>query len=178
MGLLNRDYRVLLRSDWLRVALCGRAKEAERALEEACLARFGTARREGSRPVIRSDNRLIFRAGAFAPRAAMTVCVRSSLYLTRQSKRPRRAVFGVSRRSASGCITSAVSPKRVLRLPGGLNGTTPGVLTSHSAIAARISFTRYNPNSWLDTRGGITLWCTKQLLRYERVKAISVLFTA
>jgi putative transposase len=46
-------------------ALRGRAKEAERALEEACLARFGTARPEGSRPVIRSDNRLIFQSRRF-----------------------------------------------------------------------------------------------------------------
>src|SRR5580692_11294688 len=37
-------------------ALRGRAREAERALEEACLARFGTLRPEGSTPVIRSDN--------------------------------------------------------------------------------------------------------------------------
>ena len=36
-------------------ALRGRAKEAERALEEACLARFGTLRPEGSTPVIRSE---------------------------------------------------------------------------------------------------------------------------
>ena len=34
----------------------GRAKEAERALEEACLARFGTLRPTGVTPVIRSDN--------------------------------------------------------------------------------------------------------------------------
>ena len=37
-------------------ALRGRAREAEWALEEACLARFGTVRPEGSTPVIRSDN--------------------------------------------------------------------------------------------------------------------------
>ena len=43
-------------------ALRGRAKEAERALEEACLARFGTLRPEGSTPVIRSDNGLIFQS--------------------------------------------------------------------------------------------------------------------
>jgi len=33
--------------------LRGRAKEAERALEEACLARFGTLRPDGSTPVVR-----------------------------------------------------------------------------------------------------------------------------
>jgi putative transposase len=35
------------------LALRGRAKEAERALEEACLARFGSLRPEGSTPLIR-----------------------------------------------------------------------------------------------------------------------------
>jgi putative transposase len=46
-------------------ALRGRAREAERALEEACLARFGTLRPEGSTPVIRSDNGLIFQSRRF-----------------------------------------------------------------------------------------------------------------
>ena len=41
-------------------ALLGRAKEAERALEEACLARFGTLRPTGLTLVVRSDNGLIF----------------------------------------------------------------------------------------------------------------------
>ena len=46
-------------------ALRGRAKEAERALEEACLARFGTLRPDGATPVIRSDNGLIFQSRRF-----------------------------------------------------------------------------------------------------------------
>ena len=46
-------------------ALRGRAKEAERALEEACLARFGTLRPNGSTPVVRSDNGLIFQSRRF-----------------------------------------------------------------------------------------------------------------
>jgi putative transposase len=41
-------------------ALRGRAKEAERALEEACLERFGTLRPAGATPVVRSDNGLIY----------------------------------------------------------------------------------------------------------------------
>jgi putative transposase len=43
----------------------GRAKEAERALEEACLARFGTLRPTGPTPVIRSDNGLIYQSRCF-----------------------------------------------------------------------------------------------------------------
>jgi putative transposase len=45
--------------------LRGRAREAERALEEACLVRFGTLRSEGSTPVIRSDTGLIFQSRRF-----------------------------------------------------------------------------------------------------------------
>jgi putative transposase len=57
-------------------ALRGRANEAERALEMACLARFGTLRPGGAVPVVRSDNGLIFpsrrlgEACRFAPAAA------------------------------------------------------------------------------------------------------------
>jgi putative transposase len=46
-------------------ALRGRAKEAERALEQACLARFGTLRPDGATPVVRSDNGLIFQSRRF-----------------------------------------------------------------------------------------------------------------
>jgi putative transposase len=43
----------------------GRAKEAERALEAACIGRFGTLRPAGSTPVVRSDNGLIFQSRRF-----------------------------------------------------------------------------------------------------------------
>jgi len=46
-------------------SLRGRTREAERALEEACLHRFGTFRPERPTPVIRSDNGLIFTARRF-----------------------------------------------------------------------------------------------------------------
>ena len=44
------------------VARRGRAREAERALEDACLHRFGTTRPKGVTPVIRSDNGLVFQS--------------------------------------------------------------------------------------------------------------------
>lgn len=47
------------------LSLRGRAKEAERALESACIHRFGTLRPEGRTPVIRSDNSLIFQSRRF-----------------------------------------------------------------------------------------------------------------
>jgi putative transposase len=46
-------------------ALRGRAKEAERAIEEACIKRFGTLRPQGRAPVVRSDNGLIFQSRRF-----------------------------------------------------------------------------------------------------------------
>lgn len=46
-------------------ALRGRAQEAERAIEAACLTRFGTLRPVGATPVLRSDNGLIFQSRRF-----------------------------------------------------------------------------------------------------------------
>jgi putative transposase len=46
-------------------ALLGRAKEAERAIEEACIRRFGTLRPGGPTPTVRSDNGLIFQSRRF-----------------------------------------------------------------------------------------------------------------
>ncbi len=46
-------------------AVRGRAKEAERALEAACLGRFGTLRPAGPTPQVRSDNGLIFQSRRF-----------------------------------------------------------------------------------------------------------------
>jgi len=43
----------------------GRAREAERALEAACLRRFGTLRPSGETPVVGSDNGLIFQSHRF-----------------------------------------------------------------------------------------------------------------
>jgi len=43
----------------------GRAKEAERALENACLHRFGTLRPAHQMPTIRSDNGLVFQSRRF-----------------------------------------------------------------------------------------------------------------
>jgi putative transposase len=46
-------------------SLRGRAREAERAIEDACLNRFGTLRPKGDTPVVRSDNGLIFQSRRF-----------------------------------------------------------------------------------------------------------------
>ena len=46
-------------------ALRGRAREVERALEEACFVRCGTVRQAGPTPVVRSDNGLAFQGRRF-----------------------------------------------------------------------------------------------------------------
>lgn len=46
-------------------ALRGRAREAERALEDACLYRLGTLRPKAQAPTVRSDNGLIFQSRRF-----------------------------------------------------------------------------------------------------------------
>jgi len=61
-------------------ALRGRAQEAERALEMACLARFGTVRPTGETPVLRSDNGLVFLSRHF--RDACTFYRLSQEYIT------------------------------------------------------------------------------------------------
>jgi putative transposase len=47
------------------LSLRGRAKEAERAPEQACIRRFGTLRPTGPTPVVRSDNGLVFQSRRF-----------------------------------------------------------------------------------------------------------------
>lgn len=47
------------------VSMRGRAKEAGRALEAACLSRFGTLRPEGQTPMIHGDNGLVFTSRRF-----------------------------------------------------------------------------------------------------------------
>jgi putative transposase len=49
----------------MEFALRGGAKQAERALEAACLSRFGTLRPVGATPTVRSDNGLIFTSRRF-----------------------------------------------------------------------------------------------------------------
>jgi putative transposase len=61
-GVIDCGDRELIGSEF---SLRGRAREAERALEEACLSRFGTLRPKGNTPVVRSDNGLIFQSRRF-----------------------------------------------------------------------------------------------------------------
>ena len=46
-------------------ALLGRAREAERALEQTCIARLGTLRPTTPTPAVRGDNGLVFQSRRF-----------------------------------------------------------------------------------------------------------------
>lgn len=48
-----------------KFSLRGRAREAERAIKDACLKRFGTLRPKGEMPVVMSDNGLVFQSRRF-----------------------------------------------------------------------------------------------------------------
>ncbi len=61
----SRHQRPRSRERGYEFARRGRAKGAERALEEACPARSGTLRPPGATPVIRSDNGLVFQSRRF-----------------------------------------------------------------------------------------------------------------
>ena len=137
-------------------ALRGRAKQAERALEEACLARFGTLRPAGPTPVVRRTTGCSARRVGCGRPVAITVCDRSSLRPTPRSRTGSSHVsFAVAKRKASGRTTSATSPKPALPLPRRSIGTTPGALIKLSDIAARASSAPCNPNSWLDSTGAL-----------------------
>jgi hypothetical protein len=85
-----------------------------------------------------------FNAGVFALLAAIIACAKNSLRHIHPSRTASsNASFAVSRKSASGNITSAISPKPVRLLLSESNGTTPTGRTKPSAIAARDSFARY-----------------------------------
>jgi hypothetical protein len=128
-------------------ALRGRAKEAE----EACLACFGTLRPPVRTPVVRSDNRLIFQSRRFRAASRNNRLRQDSLYLIYSSRTvSSNASFAASRKRVYGSITSPASVKPAPPLLTGWNGITPNGCTRPSAIAARVSFARYNPNSCPD----------------------------
>jgi transposase InsO family protein len=91
--------------EWRELFLAG----AENALEQACLARFGTLRPTGPTPVLRSDNGLIFQSKRF--RAACREYGLSQEYITpytpeQKASAPYYISFGTMRENSShgtGC---------------------------------------------------------------------------
>lgn len=85
-----------------KFALRGRAKEAERALEQACLKRFGTLRPVEPTPVIRSDNGLIFQSQRF--REACRVYRLKQEYLTPYTPEQNGMIERFFRRLKEECV--------------------------------------------------------------------------
>jgi putative transposase len=83
-------------------ALRGRAREAERALDDSCIARFGTLRPKGAKPVIRSDNGLIFESGRFR-HAYRDYSLRQEL-ITRQSPEQNGVIERFFRSLKEECV--------------------------------------------------------------------------
>ena len=134
-------------------ALRSRAKEAERAVEAACLQRFGTLRPVGA-PVLRSDNGLIFQSAGFARRVETTVCSRSSLRLIRRNRTGSLSgFFGVSKKSVSGSMRFRPSRTHGASSGTGSTGTITGRHTLPWATEAPSNTGRNNQPRWLDFRG-------------------------
>ena len=83
-------------------ALRGRAKEAERAIEEACIRRFGTLRPTGRAPIIRSDNGLVFQSRRF--RAACHDYRLSQEFITPYTPEQNRIVERFLRSLKEKCV--------------------------------------------------------------------------
>jgi transposase InsO family protein len=105
-------------------ALRGRSREAERAIEEACIRRFGTLRPSGRTPVIRSDDGLIFQSQRF--RAACRDYRLSQEFITPYTPE-QNGLIGtlLSKNTASIASLMPRGPSR-----SGSSGTTPGGLIS------------------------------------------------
>ncbi|MCA9480576.1 MAG: transposase family protein, partial [Nitrospira sp.] len=108
-------------------ALRGRAKEAERALEVACLARFGTLRPIGSTPGLRGDNGLIFQSRRF--RRACGDDRLQQEFMTPYTPEQNGLIERFFRSLKEACVCNTTLPDlrtRSGRLQGGCTGITRG----------------------------------------------------
>jgi len=113
-------------------ALRGRAKEAERAIEAACLAWFGTLRPGGTSPLLRSDNGLIFQSRRFR-QACWDYRLHQEFIrpIHRSRMASLNAFFGVSKKNVCG-NTNLQNLKRLGRqLPDGWIGITRSARIKH-----------------------------------------------
>jgi len=139
------------------LALRGRAEEAERALEEACLARFGTLRPPGATPVVRSDNGLIYQSRRF--RAACRDYRLAQEFITPYTPEQNGIIERFFRRLKEECIWQHhfVSFEHTRReLMGWIrwyNEARPRI--RRWAIGARMNSGRTKRLRWLDSEGAL-----------------------
>jgi putative transposase len=136
-------------------ALRSRAKEAEQAIETACLARFGTLRPTGA-TVLSSDNGLIFQNRRFRQACRNYRLEQEFIMPLRPSRTASlNDFFGRSKKNvcASRCF------KRLRRQGGsfgtGCTGTTTGGHTAPRATEAPSNTGRNHQPRWLDFRGAL-----------------------
>ena len=145
------------RSIGLEFALRGRAKEAERALEEACLKRFGTLRPQGPTPI-----------GALRQRPDLSVPpLPSGLQGLPASPGVHHALHPRAERHHRALLPHPQGRVRLAaqlhrfhpRTKGGHRpgfiATTPGARTRLSATGAPPSTAPNNSTWWLDVRGSL-----------------------
>ena len=131
------------------------AEEAERALEEACLDRFGTLRPTGATPTFRSDNGLIYQSWRF--RAALSrLPARAGVHhpIHAGAERDHRALLPQREGgNASDSTTSSLRarPERVERVDPMVARGVPA--PDVGAIGARVRSGRKKPLRWRDSRG-------------------------
>jgi len=116
-------------------SLRGRAREAEHALEEACLARFGTLRPSAPDTGDQERQRADLHSKALPrrlPRLPPLPGVHHAVHAGAE-RRDQGASSAVSRKSASGSTTSPASSRQRRRSASGSAGTTRVVPIRHSA---------------------------------------------
>ena len=126
-------------------------RPAEQALEEACLARFGTLRPTGVTPVIRFDNRLVYQSRRFrAAGHASRVRPEVIMPYTPEQKGIIERFF---RSLKEECVWQHLFPssrRRAGSSPRGSAGTTRGARIRPWAVRADSNIGRNNVDGWLD----------------------------
>ncbi len=139
-------------------ALRGRAqaKEAEWALGEVCLERFGTLRTAGATPVVRSDNGLIYQSRRF--RAACRDYRLAQEFITTHTPEQNGLIERFFRNLKAECVWqhSFVSCEHARReLNAWIRGTTRSAPIGRWAIGARASSGRKKSLRCLDSTGAV-----------------------
>jgi putative transposase len=136
-------------------ALRSRAKEAERAVEVACLQRFGTLRPVGA-PMLRSDNGLIFQSRRF--RQACRDYRLQQEFITPYTLEQNGIIERFFRSLKEACVwqhTFQTFERRGGSFGTGCTGTTRADPIAPSGIEARSNTVRNSQPRWLDFRGAL-----------------------
>ncbi|MDR4461004.1 MAG: IS3 family transposase [Nitrospirales bacterium] len=146
-------------------ALRGRAKEAERALEAACLARFGTLRPEGTPPVLRSDNGLIFQSRRF--RQACRDYRLQQEFITPYTPEQNGLIERFFRSLKEECVWQQhfeSFEEARQRIANGCAGITRNVRIKRCATEVLVNFGMNKTYRWLDFRGALQSGLRREII--------------